>query len=114
MCEFNHTDALVEHFGTNTSLVAELSAYLRPPKFVPVTDDHDFECLQHLDKSSLIQEIYLKYNCIFPTEADIERVFSYAGRISIHNFLCCFFSLGLVCIGPVLVENQTKKNLNIK
>lgn len=81
----------MEQFGTNTSLIAEISAYFRAPKFVPVTADHDHECLLYLDKFPVIQEIYLKYNCIFQTEADIERVFSYAGRFPIYNFFCAVF-----------------------
>lgn len=91
MCEFDHNDVLMEQFGTNTSLIAEISAYFRAPKFVPVTADHDHECLLYLDKFPVIQEIYLKYNCIFQTEADIERVFSYAGRFPICNFFCAVF-----------------------
>lgn len=91
LCEFDHNDKLLEHFGTKTSLIAEISAYFRDPKFVAVTEDGDYECMKYLDKFSAIQEVYMKYNCIFQTEADVERIFSFAGTFSLHNYLCCFF-----------------------
>lgn len=77
--EFNHEEVLHQQFGHSTALISEISAYFREPKFVPQSNNKDYECLHYLDKFPLMKELYLKYNCIFQSEADIERVFSYAG-----------------------------------
>lgn len=86
--EFDHSDVLLNEFGQTTTLISELSAYFREPKINCTigNPDHDYECMVYLEKFPLIKDIYLKYNCIFQTEADVERVFSYAGIFLIdHN-----------------------------
>lgn len=82
--EFNHDEMLSIEFGQNTCLISELSAYFREPKITFKTENHDYERLHYLDTFPLIKQLYLKYNCISPTEADVERVFSYAGISLIH------------------------------
>lgn len=77
--EFDHSAMLNEEFTQNTPLIAELSAYLRKPKIVYQTENHDLERLMYLNDFPIIKQLYLKYNCIFATEADVERVFSFAG-----------------------------------
>lgn len=74
-------------------MISELSAYFREPRIEFQTSNQDFECLRYLDKFPLIKEVYLKFNCIFQTEADVERVFSFAGTIFIICFICvhCLF-----------------------
>lgn len=89
MREFDHSELLAYEFGQNSNLIAELSAYLREPKIQLKSNDHDHERLQYLDKFPLIKQLFLKYNCIFQTEADVERVFSYAG---IFSYLFLFVS----------------------
>lgn len=106
--KFDHADLLLREFGENTSLISEMSAYLREPTIEYQTECHAYERIQYLQKFPLIKQLYLKYNCISPTEADVERVFSYAGRFSLiqivpsHTFLFSFhfyFGLWAVCNG---------------
>lgn len=78
----NHSDMLGREFGQNTCLIAEMSAYFRDEAINYKTENHDLEKLQYLDSYKLIKKLYLKYNCIFQSEADVERVFSFAGRFS--------------------------------
>lgn len=89
--EYDHSNMLFGEFTQSAPLIAELSAYLRKPKIVYKTDNRDFERLTYLNEFPIIKQLYLKYNCIFATEADVERVFSYAGRIFVDFFvyLCC-------------------------
>lgn len=109
--KFNHDDFLGREFGQNTCLIAEMSAYFRDEAINYKTQNHDLEKLQYLDKFPLIKMLYLKYNCIFQSEADVERVFSFAGRFSYtHNncavpyvffilFFCLWFGLyECVCV----------------
>lgn len=77
--EFDHSQMLYQEFTQNPPLVAELSGYLRAPKISYKTKNHDFERLQYLNDYPVVKELYLKYNCMFATEADVERVFSFAG-----------------------------------
>lgn len=86
--EFNHDEMLHIEFGQNTCLISEISAYFRAPKITFQTENHDYERLCYLDNYPLIKEVYLKYNCISPTEADVERVFSYAGISLSYLFNC--------------------------
>lgn len=83
--EFNHDAVLYQQFGQNTSLISEISAYFRDPK---IATKSNHECLLYLDKFPLMKEIFLKFNCIFQTEADVERIFSYAGRLHSFIILC--------------------------
>lgn len=82
--KFDHAELLLREFGENTSLISELSSYLREPELDYKTECHAFERIQYLQKFPLIKQIYLKYNCVSPTEADVERVFSFAGRKKIY------------------------------
>lgn len=84
--KFDHGDLMLREFGENTSLISELSSYLREPAIKYTTECHAFERIQYLHKFPLIKQIYLKYNCISPTEADVERVFSFAGRFKLIRF----------------------------
>lgn len=70
---------LNEELTETTPFIAEITAYLRKPKIVYKTEHRDLERLQYLIEFPNIKRLYLKYNCIFATEADVERVFSYAG-----------------------------------
>lgn len=82
---FDHAEILTREFGQSTSLIAEMSSYLREPPINYRTANHAFERIQYLNKFPIIKELYLKYNCILQTEADVERIFSFAGRF----FLIC-------------------------
>lgn len=84
--KFDHGDLMLREFGENTSLISELSSYLREPTIKYTTECHAFERIQCLQKFPLIKQMYLKYNCISPTEADVERVFSFAGRFKLIRF----------------------------
>lgn len=107
--EFNHEEVLHRQFGQSTTLISEISAYFREPKFVAQSNDVGNECLHYLDKFPLMKDIYLKYNCIFQSEADIERVFSYAGGlliclfnllfifVSSHSHFFLLFGCGFIC-----------------
>lgn len=99
--EFNHSEFLLKEFGQTTALITELSSYFREPRIKFQTAEHDLECLRYLDKFPLIKEIYLKFNCIFQTEADVERIFSYAGRLFVFHSsficLCPLFRPLLIC-----------------
>lgn len=97
MREFDHSELMANEFGQTTNLIAELSAYLREPKMQFVSKDCNYERLQYLDKFPLIKQLYLKYNCIFQTEADVERVFSYAG---------IFFLLVSNCVVHLLIKRS--------
>lgn len=77
--KFDHGDLMLREFGENTPLISELSSYLREPAIKYTTECHAFERIQYLQKFPLIKQIYVKFNCISPTEADVERVFSFAG-----------------------------------
>lgn len=88
--EFDHSELLFQEFANNTPFISELSSYMRKPKICYQTANHDLERLLYLTEFPTIKQLYLKYNCIFATEADVERVFSYAGIIFV------FFCLSLV------------------
>lgn len=77
--EFDHSAMLFEEFTQSAPLSAELGSYLRKPRIVYQTNNHAFERLQYMKEFPILKEVYLKYNCLFATEADVERVFSFAG-----------------------------------
>lgn len=81
--EFDHSEMLYQEFTSSVPLVAELSSYLRKPKLVYQTKNHAFERLQYMNEFPILKELYLKFNCILSTEADVERIFSYAGSLNL-------------------------------
>lgn len=80
--EFDHSNMLHHEFTQSAPLVNEISSYLRKPKLVYQTTNHNFERLIYMNEFPILKQLYLKYNCIFATEADVERVFSFAGRFN--------------------------------
>lgn len=88
--EFDHSHLLHEVFTQSAPLIAEMSSYLRKSKLVYQTKNHSFERLAYMNEFPILKELYLKYNCIFATEADVERVFSYAGSFNYLLYCDCF------------------------
>lgn len=80
--EFDHSNMLHQEFTQSTPLVAEISSYFRKPKLEYQTENHNFERLLYMNEFPIIKQLYLKYNCISATEADVERVFSFAGSLN--------------------------------
>lgn len=99
--EFDHSELVHQEFTQTAPLAAEISSYLRKPKLNYRTNNHDFERLHYLDEFPLIKQLYLKYNCICATEADVERIFSFAGRLFAFDLSARFvpsnFYLSYVC-----------------
>lgn len=88
--EFDHSNLVHQEFTQSAPLVAEISAYLRKSKLVYQTDNHGLERLQYMNEFPILKELYLKYNCISASEADVERIFSYAGRLfAFASFVSC-------------------------
>lgn len=82
--EFDHSNMVHQEFTQSAPLVAEISSYLRKSKLVYQTENHHFERLNYMKEFPILKQLYLKYNCIFATEADVERVFSFAGSLSLN------------------------------
>lgn len=68
--EYNNTTLLEREFGGSPMLTVEIANFLKQPP------NNDYRCL---DKFPTIKKLYLKYNCISCNEADVERIFSFAG-----------------------------------
>lgn len=62
---------LERQFGGSQAIAIEISSFLMEPPTQDITV---------LERFPVIKQMYLKYNCIFCSEADVERVFSYAGK----------------------------------
>lgn len=124
--EFDHSELLHQEFTQITPLMSEISSYLRKQKLTPQTSNRDFERLRYLDEYPTIKQLYLKYNCIHATEADVERIFSFAGRLIAFIFCfvpsCFYLSICLfVCFNHLIfwcwlgleVEIQYPKSRNL-
>lgn len=62
-----------EHIKNHT----EISRYIK------YEAEKDIENLEQLSLFPIVRELYRKYNVIMPSEADVERLFSYAGTINL-------------------------------
>lgn len=82
--EFDHSNMVHQEFTQSAPLFAEISSYLRKSKLVYQTENHHFERSIYMNEFPILKQLYLKYNCIFATEADVERVFSFAGSLSLN------------------------------
>lgn len=67
----DNNELLEGEFGDTQAISHEISCFLREPV------DSDWK---YLDKFPIIKKLHMKFNCIFCTEADVERMFSYAGE----------------------------------
>lgn len=68
--EFDVTKLLDMECGKTDVYLLEIKSYLREPT------THD---LHSLDKYPEMKKVFLKFNCLMTSEADCERIFSYAG-----------------------------------
>lgn len=71
---YDNSDLLEEEFGGKQAIANEISCFLREP----VNSEWNY-----LDQYPTIKKLHMKFNCIFCTEADVERIFSYAGRFEL-------------------------------
>lgn len=105
--EFDHSNMLHQEFTQSAPLVAELSAYLRKPRLIYQTENHNFERIEHMNDFPILKQLYLKYNCISASEADVERVFSYAGSL---NLLYVLVLCRLIFIRHLFLLNKIESN----
>lgn len=68
--EYNNKALLEREFGGSALIAVEIANYFKQ------STNQDWQCLE---KFPIIKKLYLKYNCIPCNEADVERIFSFAG-----------------------------------
>lgn len=73
MKKFNNQSMLQSICGEDASISSEVS------KFILSGSTEEWK-MSDFDKYPNVKRVFLKYNSIHPSEADIERVFSYAGN----------------------------------
>lgn len=71
---YNNDKILEREIGQTESISIEATAFLR----VPTTDD-----FEQFGQFPRLKNVFLKFNCIMTSEALMERMFSFAGRIYI-------------------------------
>lgn len=85
---FNNKSILQSICGEDASIPAEVS------RFILSGSIEDWN-MSYFDKYPNVKRVFLKYNSIHPTEADVERVFSYAGKgiwfIHVEHFLSIYY-----------------------
>lgn len=79
-------------FGSTNSATTEISNYLTEP----VVKEEQFN--DHLSKYPVIKQVFRKFNVFCSSEADCERLFSYAGSYSffivfLRFWVITFFSM---------------------
>lgn len=76
----NETNCLsVEVAQARAKHIAEITRYL---KYECTNDINNLEQLKLFD---MIKSLYMKFNVIMPSEADVERLFSFGGMIMRHR-----------------------------
>lgn len=101
--EYNNNELLEREFGGSPLIAVEISNYLKQPT------NKDWH---YLDRFPTIKRLYLKYNCISCNEADVERIFSFAGipsfvTVKVKGFLSMnqLFFLVLCCMVLVVAKS---------
>lgn len=78
---FRAANYVHSEFGSTTSATTEISNYL----IEPVVKEANFK--DHLSKFPTIKQVFQKFNAFSSSEADCERLFSYAGINSFFGYL---------------------------
>lgn len=76
-------------------------------RYLKYQTENDIENLEQLNLFPMVRELYKKYNVIMPSEADVERLFSYAG-ICILSFILKFRIISLFFFYRVDFESSQK------